>query len=82
MKWLSIGSVTSKSAITPSLSGRIAVIEPGVRPKSALLPPDGVDLAVARVDRHDRGLGEDDAADADVDEGVGRAEVDGHVAAA
>ena len=32
MKWRSICSVTSKSAITPSLSGRIAVIVPGVRP--------------------------------------------------
>ena len=32
MKWRSISSVTSKSAITPSLSGRIAVIVPGVRP--------------------------------------------------
>ena len=32
MKWRSIFSVTSKSAITPSLSGRIAVIVPGVRP--------------------------------------------------
>ncbi len=32
MKCRSICSVTSKSAMTPSLSGRIAVIEPGVRP--------------------------------------------------
>src|SRR4051812_41980704 len=32
MKWRSICSVTSKSAITPSLSGRIAWIVPGVRP--------------------------------------------------
>src|SRR5215213_7806565 len=32
MKWRSISSVTSKSAITPSLSGRIAEIVPGVRP--------------------------------------------------
>ncbi len=32
MKWRSISSVTSKSAITPSLSGRIAVMLPGVRP--------------------------------------------------
>src|SRR2546423_4994643 len=32
MKWRSICSVTSKSAITPSLSGRIAEIVPGVRP--------------------------------------------------
>src|SRR5205823_3369655 len=32
MKWRSICSVTSKSAITPSFRGRIAVIVPGVRP--------------------------------------------------
>src|SRR5438876_1000099 len=32
MKWRSICSVTSKSAITPSFSGRIAAIVPGVRP--------------------------------------------------
>ena len=32
MKWRSICSVTSKSAMTPSFSGRIAWIVPGVRP--------------------------------------------------
>ncbi len=36
MKWRSISSVTSKSAITPSLSGRIAWIVPGVRPSIRL----------------------------------------------
>ena len=36
MKWRSICSVTSKSAITPSLSGRIAWIVPGVRPSMRL----------------------------------------------
>ena len=36
MKWRSISSVTSKSAITPSLSGRIAGIVPGVRPSIRL----------------------------------------------
>ena len=36
MKWRSICSVTSKSAITPSLSGRIAWIVPGVRPSIRL----------------------------------------------
>jgi hypothetical protein len=44
--------------------------------------PDGVDLAVARVDRHHGGLRQHDAATAYVDERVGRAEVDRHVAAA
>ena len=32
MKYLSMRSVTSKSAITPSLSGRMATMLPGVRP--------------------------------------------------
>ena len=32
MKWRSICSVTSKSAITPSFSGRMALMLPGVRP--------------------------------------------------
>ncbi len=36
MKWRSICSVTSKSAITPSFSGRIAWIVPGVRPSMRL----------------------------------------------
>ena len=46
------------------------------------LDADGVHLARALVDRHHRRLGEHDAAAAHVDERVGRAEVDGHVAAA
>src|SRR5579875_1496089 len=36
MKWRSISSVTSKSAITPSFSGRMAEIVPGVRPSIRL----------------------------------------------
>ena len=36
MKWRSISSVTSKSAMTPSFSGRMAVIVPGVRPSMRL----------------------------------------------
>src|SRR5436309_7726221 len=36
MKWRSICSVTSKSAMTPSLSGRMAWIVPGVRPSMRL----------------------------------------------
>ena len=83
MKWRSISSVTSKSAITPSFSGRMAEIVPGVRPSMRLASmPDRVDLAVARVDRHDGRLGEHDPAPPHVDEGVGGAEVDGHVTAA
>ncbi len=46
------------------------------------LDADGVDLVRARVDRDDRRLGQHDAATADVDERVRRAEVDRHVAAA
>ena len=46
------------------------------------LGADGVDLARARVDGHDRRLREDDAPPSHVDEGVGGAQVDGHVAAA
>ena len=46
------------------------------------LDADGVHLAGALVDRDDRRLGEHDAAPAHVDERVGGAEVDGHVAAA
>ena len=83
MKCRSICSVTSKSAITPSFSGRIAVIVPGRAAQHPLrFDADRVDLAVARVDRDDRRLREHDAAAAHVDERVGRAEVDGHVAAA
>ena len=36
MKCRSISSVTSKSAMTPSLSGRMAWIVPGVRPSMRL----------------------------------------------
>ena len=36
MKWRSISSVTSKSAMTPSFSGRMAEIVPGVRPSMRL----------------------------------------------
>ena len=46
------------------------------------LDADGVHLAGSLVDGDDGGLGEHDAAAADVHERVGRAEVHGHVAAA
>ena len=83
MKCRSICSVTSKSAITPSLSGRIAWIVPGRAPEHALgLDADRVHFAGARVDRHDARLRQHDAAPAHVDERVGRAQVDRHVAAA
>ena len=44
--------------------------------------PDGVYLAAPGIDRDHRRLAEDDAAAPHVDEGVGRTEVHGHVAAA
>jgi hypothetical protein len=82
MKWRSISSVTSKSAMTPSFSGRMAWIVPGRAAEHALgLDAHGVDLARARVDRDDGGLGEHDPAPAHVDERVRGAEVDRHVAA-
>jgi hypothetical protein len=43
--------------------------------------PDRQDAAGRLVDGDDRGLVEDDAAPAHIDEGVGRAEIDGHIAA-
>ena len=82
MKWRSISSVTSKSAITPSFSGRMAWIVPGRAAEHPLgLDTHRVDLAGARVDRHHAGLGEHDAAAAHVHERVGGAEIDRHVAA-
>ncbi len=69
--------------MTPSFSGRIALIVPGRAAEHPLrLEPDGVDVARRLVDRHHRGLAEHDAAPAHVDERVGRAEIDRHVAAA
>ena len=83
MKWRSICSVTSKSAMTPSLSGRIALIVAGRAAQHALgLGADGVDFAGAVVDGDDRRLGEHDALAAEIDERVGGAKVDGHVAGA
>jgi hypothetical protein len=81
MKCRSICSVTSKSAMTPSLSGRIAEM-PRAAEHPFGLDPDGVHLARALVDRDDRGLRQDNAAATHVDERVRRAEVDRHVAAA
>src|SRR6185312_5109162 len=56
---------------------------PGCAAEHALgLDPDSVNFAGARVDRDDARLGQNDAAAAHVDERVGGAEVDRHVAAA
>ena len=82
MKYRSICSVASKSAITPSLSGRIAVMLSGVRPiiRFASWPTARIS-PVVRVHRDDGRLVEQHALAADVDERVGGAEVNGHVAA-
>ena len=83
MKWRSISSVTSKSAMTPSFSGRMAVIVPGVRPSMRLASmPTAWTSPVRESIATTRRLGQHDAAATHVDERVGRAEVDGHVAAA
>ena len=61
----------------------MAEIVPGVRPSMRLASiPTGVHLAAALVDRDDRRLGEHDAAPAHVDERVGGAEIDRHLAPA
>ena len=61
----------------------MAEIVPGVRPEHPLgLDPDRMDLAGPRVDGHDARLGQHDPAPAHVNERVGGAEIDRHVAAA
>ena len=72
----------SKSAMTPSFNGRMAWMWLGRAADHALrLGADRERTTVLGVDRDDRRLVEHDAAPAHVHEGVGRAEVDGHVAA-
>ncbi len=61
MKWSSIFSVTSKSAMTPSFIGRMATMFPGVRPSISLAsPPTASTRLVTRVDGDDRRLADDD----------------------
>ena len=73
MKCRSICSVTSKSAITPSLSGRMAEMVPWSAAEHALgFDPDGVHLAGGVVDGDDRRLRQHDPAAAYIDEGVSR----------
>ena len=72
----------SKSAMTPSFSGRMAWMWAGRAADHPLgLGADGDGAAVLDVDGHDRRLVQHDALAAHVDERVGRAEVDRHVAA-
>ena len=83
MKWRSISSVTSKSAITPWRSGRIARIVAGVRPIMRLASaPTACTLAGLLGDRDHGRLEQHDPPPADEHERVRRAEIDRHVAAA
>ena len=73
-------SATEKSAMTPSLSGRIvsmSLVRPLVHQERLLADRDR--LVAPAVARDDRRLVEHDPLVADVDEGVGGAEVDGDV---
>ena len=80
MKYSSIRSVTSKSAITPSFIGRIDSMLPGVRPSISLASlPDRLDAVGELVDDDDGRLAHDDALVAGENQGVGGAEVDGEV---
>ena len=80
-KYLIICSVTSKSLMTPSRSGRTAMIEAGVRPtmRLASAPIARTRLVLASIATTD-GSRDHDPAIAHVHERVGRAEVDPDVA--
>ena len=83
MKWRSICSVTSKSVMTPSLRGRMALMRAGVRPSMRLASAptawtSPVRWSMATTDGSESTM----PLAADVDEGVGGAEIDGHVARA
>ena len=80
MKCVSIFSAASKSAMTPSFIGRMAVMLPGVRPSISLASSPTASmrpltLLSATID----GSLTDDAAAAGEDAGVGGAEIDGQV---
>ncbi len=70
----------SKSAMTPSFSGRMATMLPGRAAEHLLrLGADGEHAAAAArvlLHRDDRGLVADDALALDVDQGVGGAQID------
>ena len=82
MKYASIFSQMSKLAMTPSRRGRMAWMWLGVRPIIRLASaPTASGRSVLDVDGDDGRLVEHDAAATHVHQGVGRAEVDGHVPA-
>ncbi len=81
MKYCSIFWATSKSAMTPSLSGRMATMVPGRAPEHGLgLAAHGQHGAVGLAQGDDGRLVEDDALAVDEDQGVGRAQIDGQIA--
>ncbi len=80
MKYSSIRSVTSKSAITPSFIGRIDSMLPGRAAEHLLgFAAHRLDAVGELVDHDDRGLAHHDALVAREDQGVGGAEVDREV---
>ena len=82
MKWRSMRSHTSKSAITPSLSGRIALDVVGRAANHAFgIVADGKCFAIVDIHRNHRRFIENDAFATYVDQGVGGAKVDRHVSA-
>ena len=82
MKYRIICSVTSKSLMTPSRSGRMATMLAGVRPTIRFASAPMASTRFVRVSMATTlRLADDDAAVADRDERVGRAEVDPDVVA-
>jgi hypothetical protein len=83
MKWRSILSAISKSAMTPSLSGRITTIDPGRAAEHLLgFGADGENATpTTRVlpDRHHRGFIAYDTLALDVDQRVGGSQINGEI---
>jgi len=79
MKYGGIFSVTSKSAITPSLSGRMAMMLPASGRAYAWLVTDARTEWSAWWIRDDRGLVEHDALPAHVHQRVRGPEIDGQI---
>ena len=71
-----MASVTSKSAITPSLSGLIATMSPGVLPNALGIVANGKNNVSALFDSHNGGLSQHNALILNVDQCVGSAKVD------
>ena len=80
MKCLSMVAVMSKSAITPSLSGRTATIDPGVRPIISLAAVPTASTVSLRVDRHNGRLTHHNALAFHENQGVRGAEINADIA--